>query len=64
MGYNGPAIKGDCVPAFSQKSGMAHFLPSLPFVALAKEGLVQILLNITRVALKVLTCEASSGVQG
>ena len=50
-------------PLFATKSGMAHFLPSLPsdFVgrsplrrtkseALAKEGQVQILLSITRVA--------------
>ena len=32
------------------KEGMACFLPSLPSVALAKEGMVQILMSITRVA--------------
>jgi len=32
------------------KEGMAHFLPFLPAEALAKVGMVQILLSITRVA--------------
>jgi len=35
--------------------GMAHFLPSLPSEALAKEGMVQILLSITLVAVHVIS---------
>jgi hypothetical protein len=34
------------------RQGMAHFLPSLPSEALAKEGQVQILLSITSVAVQ------------
>jgi hypothetical protein len=37
---------------------MAHFLPSLPAEALAKVGMAQILLSITRVAVQ--SCQGVS----
>jgi len=37
----------------SPKEGMAHFLPSLPSEALAKEGMLQILLSTGTIAVQV-----------
>jgi hypothetical protein len=49
------AYPGSLVEDFfrPEKEGMAHFVPSLPSEALAKEGQVQSLLIITRVAIQV-----------